>query len=208
MIQLRGRLSEVLPEYMVPAAYVRLEQLPLTPNGKLDRRALPAPEDEAFAQKRYESPVGESEQTLSQIWSELLGVERSRSPGQLLRAGRSLAAGGPADLAVRQHLGVELSLQGLFAQPVLRELAEQVARAARSTLSVIPLADRNEPLALSFAQERLWFISSDGWRRASAAYHVPARLRLRGRLDEDALREGTGSHGGATRSLTHSFRER
>ena len=56
---------------------------------------------------------------------------------------------------VRQRLGIELPLQGLFAQPVLREVAGQVAKAAPSTLSIIPVVDRNEPLALSFAQERL-----------------------------------------------------
>jgi thioesterase domain-containing protein len=61
---------------MLPAAYVLLEALPLTPNGKVDRKALPVPEDEAFIRQTYEAPIGEVEQTLAQIWSELLGVER------------------------------------------------------------------------------------------------------------------------------------
>ena len=61
---------------MVPAAYVVLDRLPLTPNGKLDRGALPAPEDEAYARGAYEAPLGEVEETLAAIWSDLLGVER------------------------------------------------------------------------------------------------------------------------------------
>ena len=56
--RLRAHLSTVVPDYMVPAAYVRMERLPLTPNGKLDRNALPAPEQEAYAVRGYEAPVG------------------------------------------------------------------------------------------------------------------------------------------------------
>ncbi|HVG44859.1 MAG TPA: amino acid adenylation domain-containing protein, partial [Longimicrobium sp.] len=75
--QLRAHLGEALPKHMVPAAYVRLEALPLTPNGKVDRKALPAPEGDAFARRGYEAPVSETEQALAEIWSELLSVERT-----------------------------------------------------------------------------------------------------------------------------------
>ncbi|NPU21656.1 hypothetical protein, partial [Bradyrhizobium denitrificans] len=60
----------------MPSAYVHLERLPLTPNGKLDRKALPAPEGDAFAAQAYASPQGETEEAIARIWSELLGVER------------------------------------------------------------------------------------------------------------------------------------
>ncbi|MCG1048865.1 hypothetical protein, partial [Mycetohabitans sp. B6] len=73
---LRAHVSARLPEYMVPSAFVRLDAWPLTPNGKLDRRALPAPDDEARAHQAYEAPQGELETTLAAIWAELLGVKR------------------------------------------------------------------------------------------------------------------------------------
>ena len=76
MKELRAHLKAALPEYMVPSAFVVLERLPLTPNGKLDRRALPAPELEAYASRQYEAPQGEVEEILAGIWQELLQVER------------------------------------------------------------------------------------------------------------------------------------
>ncbi|KAF9393945.1 hypothetical protein CPC16_000656, partial [Podila verticillata] len=74
--KLRIYLATKLPEYMMPAAFVRLDALPLTPNDKLDRRALPAPDNNAFAHQVYEAPQGEIETKLAAIWSELLGLKR------------------------------------------------------------------------------------------------------------------------------------
>ncbi|HEX5724711.1 MAG TPA: amino acid adenylation domain-containing protein, partial [Longimicrobiaceae bacterium] len=73
---LREHLRLSLPEYMVPSAFVALERIPLTPNGKLDRKALPAPEGDAYGQRSYEAPLGEVEAALAEIWAEVLGVER------------------------------------------------------------------------------------------------------------------------------------
>ncbi|WP_340622360.1 phosphopantetheine-binding protein [Xenorhabdus siamensis] len=92
---LRAHLSAVLPDYMVPTAFVRLDAFPLTPNGKLDRRALPAPDEEAFARQVYEAPQGETETTLAAIWRELLGIE------QISRHDSFFALGGHSLLAVR-----------------------------------------------------------------------------------------------------------
>jgi hypothetical protein len=123
---LRAHLGETLPAYMVPAAYVRLEQLPLTPNGKLDRRALPVPEGDAHATREYEAPVGKVEQALAGIWAELLGVER------VGRGDDFFALGGHSLLAVqmisrvRQAMAVELGLAAVFEKPVLSELAERI----------------------------------------------------------------------------------
>ncbi|RJT17081.1 hypothetical protein D3227_40690, partial [Mesorhizobium waimense] len=73
---LRAHLSRLLPDYMVPSAFVRLDALPLTPNGKLDRKALPSPADDAYARRAYQAPRGAVETALAGIWQELLGVER------------------------------------------------------------------------------------------------------------------------------------
>jgi len=73
---LRAQLAENLPDYMLPGAFVMLPVLPLTVNGKLDRQALPAPEDEAYAAHEYQAPVSEAEVMLAKIWAEVLQLER------------------------------------------------------------------------------------------------------------------------------------
>ena len=75
-VTLRQYLAGMLPEFMLPAAWVALDTLPLTPNGKLDRRALPEPQEDAYVREVYAEPEGELETLLAGIWRELLGLER------------------------------------------------------------------------------------------------------------------------------------
>ncbi|WP_152249856.1 non-ribosomal peptide synthetase, partial [Xanthomonas maliensis] len=184
---LSSQLAPRLPEVMLPSAYVHLDALPLTPNGKLDRRALPAPETDRFPAQAYLAPEGELETQLAELWSALLGVER------IGRHDSFFALGGHSLLAVRlvsrirSALGLELPLAAVFAQPRLADLTQALHNAAISTLPAIVPADRNAPLPLSFAQQRLWFLAQLD-AQAALAYLVANGLRLRGRLDRQALR--------------------
>ncbi|HEX8693688.1 MAG TPA: amino acid adenylation domain-containing protein, partial [Longimicrobium sp.] len=182
---LRAHLAAKLPEYMVPAAYVRLEALPLTPNGKVDRRALPAPGGEAYAARAYEAPAGEAEQALAEVWADVLGVERVGRRDHFFELGGHSLLAVQVVSRVRRVLGAEVALGDLFARPVLADFARGVEAAARAELPEIEPADREGRLPLSFAQQRLWFLEQLG--DAGAAYHIPARLRLKGELDRAAL---------------------
>ncbi|WP_449301162.1 amino acid adenylation domain-containing protein [Pseudomonas citri] len=182
---LRSHLQARLPEYMVPVAYVHLDVLPLTPNGKLDRKALPAPDQDAVISRGYEAPQGEIETTLAQIWQDLLGLEQVGRHDQFFELGGHSLLAMQLISQVRLRMGVELSLTELFAHPELMGLAQAVSRAGRSTLPEIVRAPRTENLPLSFAQQRLWFLAQ--MEGASSAYHMPAGLRLRGALDPVAL---------------------
>ncbi|HEY6351239.1 MAG TPA: amino acid adenylation domain-containing protein, partial [Candidatus Angelobacter sp.] len=184
--ELRGYLSGKLPEYMVPAAYVRLESLPLTPNGKLDRKGLPAPEGDAYAVERYEAPEGEIETIVAGIWEDVLKVE------PVGRRDNFFALGGHSLLVVRatsriqQALGVEVRISDVFACPVLSDFARVVESARQSRLPAITRAERGGRVPLSFAQQRLWFLAQ--MEGGSKAYHMPFDLRLNGRLNRAALK--------------------
>jgi amino acid adenylation domain-containing protein len=182
---MRAHLATLLPDYMVPAVYVELAEMPLTPNGKLDRKALPAPEADAFGRGEYAAPVDDIETVLARIWRELLGIER------VSRLEHFFEAGGQSLLAVRlisrirQELGVELHVTQVFAHPVLSDMAVLIRTAARSELPPVTPVSRSEPLPLSFAQQRLWFLSQ--MEHVSRAYNMGFALKLAGALDSSLL---------------------
>jgi hypothetical protein len=140
---LSAHVAKHLPKYMVPSSYVRLDAFPLTPNGKLDRRALPAPDGEAYSSRHYEAPQSKAEILLATIWAELLKCER------VGRHDNFFELGGHSLLAVRvlsrlQHqLGVECSIGDLFGHPVLADLARQLDHAAPAVLRPIMRARRS-----------------------------------------------------------------
>ncbi|KMJ45340.1 hypothetical protein AB204_09455 [Xenorhabdus khoisanae] len=187
--RLRTHVSTILPDYMVPAAFVRLEALPLTPNGKLDRQALPAPDEKAFARQVYEAPQGEMEITLAVIWRELLGIE------QIGRYDSFFALGGHSLLAVRMMnriaaLNIELPLSTLFKSPTLAGFAKVIeirfGEQGDRRPAILPIS-REGHLPLSFSQQRLWFLAQ--FEGISQTYHIPMALRLRGQLNIDVWQQ-------------------
>src|SRR5262249_15972694 len=124
--QMRRYLGQKLPEYMVPAAYVRMEKLPLTPNGKVDRKALLAPEGEAYGARDYEEPVGETESALAGIWSEVLKLERVGRYDNFFELGGNSLLIMRVVSRLRKILNVEVKIGDLFQHPVLADLAERL----------------------------------------------------------------------------------
>ncbi|WP_332874480.1 condensation domain-containing protein, partial [Pseudomonas syringae] len=122
---LRSHLQAHLPDYMVPAAYVRLDSLPLTPNGKLDRKALPAPDLSSVISREYQAPQGATELSIADIWQDLLGID------QVGRHDHFFELGGHSLLAVKliermRQIGLSADVRVLFSQPTLAALAAAV----------------------------------------------------------------------------------
>ncbi len=122
---LRHFLAAVLPEYMLPSAFICLPYLPMTQNGKIDRQALPAPDLAAVATTDYEAPQTASETVLIELWQELLGVER------VGRYDHFFELGGHSLLAITlierlQQLGYVADVMSVFVSPVLADLAAEL----------------------------------------------------------------------------------
>ncbi|GHO57935.1 non-ribosomal peptide synthetase [Ktedonobacter robiniae] len=185
--ELREWVNAYLPEYMVPAAFVRLLAWPLTTNGKIDLYNLPEPEDE---EERViviaRTPI---EELLVQIWREVLGIQSiSIYDNFFYLDGHSLLATQVIS-RVRQAFDASISIRQFFEEPTIVGLATRVAQALRGEqeLQVAPLVpqERGEEVQLSFAQQRLWFLAQ--LDPQSAAYNLPHALRLHGPLQVDVL---------------------
>lgn len=125
--ELRAHLKTCLPEYMIPSAFVRLEQLPLTPNGKLDRRALPAPEPGAYRSREYEAPEGDVESRLAEIWRSALGMNRVGRRDNFFDLGGHSVLVLQVLLRTNQMFGSALSATHLYKHPTIEELAARIS---------------------------------------------------------------------------------
>ncbi len=185
---LRAGLRRSLPEYMVPAHLVVLDQLPLTANGKVDRAALaklsPSASDAEAGGPRT-PPRNPTEELLASIWSEVLAVDGIAVEDDFFTlSGHSLLATQVA-FRVREAFGVELPLVRLFERTTLGELAAEIdavgeGRAGLPPAPPIVRAPRGEPLPASFLQE--WALELQGGA-VSAAMNMPFAFRLSGPLD-------------------------
>ncbi|MDQ2709421.1 MAG: amino acid adenylation domain-containing protein, partial [Actinomycetota bacterium] len=183
LTQLRSHAAAVLPDYMVPSAFVILDELPLNANGKLDRRALPSPEWGATA--GYVAPRNDAEQTLARIWAQVLGVERVGIADNFFELGGDSILSIRVASRLRAAFGVDLSPRAMFTHSTIAELAAAIPTSSPTDLPAIPVADRADELPLSFAQQRLWFLHE--FEPDSAEHATRGGLRLRGELDVDAL---------------------
>ncbi|MCK3851422.1 amino acid adenylation domain-containing protein, partial [Pseudomonas sp. W2Jun17] len=190
--QLMLTLREHLPDYMVPAHLIFLDHMPLNPNGKLDRQALPKPEAAAL-QQDWLAPVTPLQQQVAAIWADILGAEHVGLNQHFFELGGHSLLAMQVVSRIRQTLSLEVPLKAVFEHPRLEAFvtALQAQDSPMPTAPPLLPAGREQPLPLSYAQERQWFL----WQLEpqSAAYHIPSALRLKGQLDLGALQHSFDS---------------
>ncbi|GAB2660328.1 non-ribosomal peptide synthetase [Nocardia goodfellowii] len=180
--EIRRFAAERLPDFMVPAVVMVLDEMPLTANGKLDRAGLPDPE--LVSSVGYRAPRGEHERVLAELFAEVLGHDRVGADDNFFElGGHSLLATRLAS-RIRAVLGVEVPIRTVFDAPTVAQLATRLDTGVqvRPPLSA---GQRPDVVPLSYAQRRLWFIHR--LEGPSATYNMALAVRLRG-VDVPALR--------------------
>ncbi|WP_141753450.1 non-ribosomal peptide synthetase, partial [Duganella sp. HH101] len=182
---LRAALLESLPEYMVPAHFVVLEQMPLTSNGKVDRKALPVPEL-ARSEDGYVAPRTAAEEIMAGIWAGVLKLDKVGLHDDFFALGGHSLLATQLVSQIRSAFEVELPLRAVFEAPTIAGLMPQLDAVLGGLLAapMVPVG-RDAAMPLSFAQQRLWFL--DQFEPGSAFYNIPAAVRLNGQLDVMAL---------------------
>ncbi len=178
----REGMRRSVPDYMVPASVLLLDEFPMTPNGKLDRRALPAPEAGVVASQQ---PRTAAERLVAEAIAEVLEIAQVGIDDDFF------ASGGHSLLATRlaallsERMERSVAVRDIFERPTAAALAE-LAGSSGEQRSRVSVAVRPDPLPVSLTQRRLWFLNR--LEPESAAYNIPLVLEVNGPLDVGALR--------------------
>ena len=184
---------------MVPSQIMVLAEFPLTSSGKIDRKALPAP---VFAATPFRAPQTETEQVLTGIYAQVLGLERVGADDSFFELGGDSLSAMRVIAAVNAGLNTNLSVRALFEAPTVAQLAPSIDASAGG-LEPLVAVERPAVVPLSFAQNRLWFI--DQLQGPSPIYNMAVALRLCGHLDADALSAALADVVGRHESLRTLF---
>ncbi|MGM0439762.1 MAG: amino acid adenylation domain-containing protein [Chlamydiota bacterium] len=188
--EVNNLLEERLPAYMIPSAYIALESMPLTHNGKIDRKKLPKPKAaDLTALSEMVVPRNEIEESLAEIWQEILKLERVSVKDHFIKLGGHSLLAAQVVHKINRRFQLALPLKVIFEKPTIELLAHEVADELSCTASEgkagIKLCPRSEMLPLSYSQNRLWFL--DQLEEHSPIYNVPYVVTIKGTLNAARL---------------------
>jgi amino acid adenylation domain-containing protein len=187
---IRQQLINRLPEYMVPAAFVRIERVPRTVNDKVDRKGLPAPsEQDVPTSNSTVAPCDELEQTIANVFCETLARRVAQRESDFFRLGGHSLLAVRATLLCRERLQVELPVRALFENPTVAALASVVREMQKQGRGHQPLAhvERVQPVPLSPQQHALWLEVQ--LRPDDGLYNVPMAFSTARPLDRVRMRK-------------------
>ncbi|APE36002.1 hypothetical protein BOX37_21015 [Nocardia mangyaensis] len=185
---LDAAVAAVLPSYMVPGAYVFLDELPVNSSGKLDRRALPAPERPRIDVRE---PATATERIVAATFTDVLGLDRVGAEDDFFALGGNSLVATQVAARLGAALDARVPVRELFEASTVSGLAARLDALRGTGSRRGPVAGRRpQRIPLSPAQQRMWFLHR--FDPSSAAYLIPVAIRLGGELDVAAMRAALG----------------
>jgi len=186
---LRKQCKVSLPDYMVPQHFIAVDDLPLTANGKIDRRALHHLGGEAEVHEEYIAPANEVEETISNIWQQVLKVERLSTRDNFFNLGGHSLLATRVISRLRQAFKIDFSLSMMFEFPTVYQLSEHVVELLKDDCAglpdVFPLTSIQGRSPLSYAQQRLWFLQQ--LYPDTSLFNLIGAFRFDGEFDEEVF---------------------
>lgn len=141
---IRDHLSQGLPDYMIPNAFIHMNSFPLTPSGKVDRQALPKPNSNAYLRRQFEPPQGAIEEALARIWEGLLSIRQVGRSDNFFELGGHSLLGVQLVARIEESLSVRLPVAAVFLHPTVRQMAQAVTLEGRPTGTASSQGDIDE----------------------------------------------------------------
>lgn len=185
--RIRARVAAALPEYMIPAAYVAIDEIPITAHGKIDRKALPEPE--IVVATEYREPATETEREVADLFGELLSRDAVGADDSFFELGGHSLLATKLVAAVRSRCRVDIGVQEIFELGTVSGIAAHIdaiaAAGGRSDRPAMVAVPHEGPLQMSAAQLRQWFqFRIDG---PNPVNNIPFAARLTGPNNPEAF---------------------
>lgn len=182
---IKAQLSEQLPQFMQPSAFVLMDTFPFTANGKLDKRALPEPTTEDMVSNEFVAPNTDTEKTIAKIWQSVLSVDKVGIHDNFFELGGHSLLATRVITQLKEQYQIDIPLRLLFDAPTVFDMAKLAdSNKNQNKLSAITkVADVDFPQGypLSYSQQRLWLI--DQLQPGTPTYHIPFGVRIKGNID-------------------------
>ncbi|OAB44324.1 non-ribosomal peptide synthetase [Paenibacillus glacialis] len=186
--ELKEKVSNELPSYMVPAYFIQMDQMPLTPNGKVDRRLFPAPEENIQTGRDYVEPRTSVEEQLLSVWQDVLGVNEISIKDPFFDVGGNSLRATKLVSKINEKMNVSVSVRNVFELLTIEQMAQFIDHTEERNVFVsIPKAVEKEYYPISSAQMRMYIMSIKAGKEL--IYNMSGVFMIQGSLDRMRLEE-------------------
>lgn len=186
--ELKKTLGESLPDYMIPAYFIKLEKMPVSSNGKVERKKLPDPNYKSAENViEFVEPKTWTEKKLADMWKEILHLSVLNIKDSFMDVGGDSLRATVLYTRINKEFNVNIPVRDIFAHPTIEELARQIEALDKGSYEEIKKTAIKENYLVSSAQKRLYIVNQID--ESSMAYNMPAAFEIEGMLDISKIEE-------------------